>query len=67
MNSNEILPHLDFDIIQRNPKPFIGYSDITALLIAIHCRTGMVTFHGPAFLSEWGEYPSPSRKWLPAS
>lgn len=35
-----ILPHLDFDLIGKNPKALIGYSDITALLIAIYVQTG---------------------------
>ena len=42
-----VLPHLDYDLIARKPKVLIGYSDITALLNAIHQRTGLVTFHGP--------------------
>src|SRR6185436_6437449 len=42
-----LLPRLDFDAIRANPKPFLGYSDVTALLNAIHQQTGLVTFHGP--------------------
>ena len=42
-----ILPLLDFAKIRANPKPFVGYSDVTALLNAIHQETGLVTFHGP--------------------
>lgn len=42
-----ILPLLDFDVMRTNPKVFIGYSDITALLAAITSKTGLVTFHGP--------------------
>ena len=42
-----MLPYLDYELIARNPKVLIGYSDITALLNAIHQRTGLVTFHGP--------------------
>src|SRR5579864_5087875 len=45
--SPRVLPYLDFDLIARKPKVFIGYSDITALLNPIHQRTGLVTFHGP--------------------
>ncbi|HVG25083.1 MAG TPA: LD-carboxypeptidase [Thermoanaerobaculia bacterium] len=45
--SPRVLPHLDYDLIVRKPKVLIGYSDITALLNAIHQRTGLVTFHGP--------------------
>jgi muramoyltetrapeptide carboxypeptidase LdcA involved in peptidoglycan recycling len=46
-NSNELLPHLDFDLIGRNPKILCGYSDITALQNAILTRTGLVTYSGP--------------------
>lgn len=45
--SPRVLPYLDYDLIARKPKVLIGYSDITALLNAIHQRTGLVTFHGP--------------------
>ena len=45
--SPRILPLLDYALIGRKPKAFIGFSDITALLIAIYQRTGVVTFHGP--------------------
>lgn len=45
--SPRLLPHLDYEAIRKNPKPFIGYSDITAPLCAIHRMTGLVTFHGP--------------------
>jgi len=45
--SPRVLPYLDFDLIARKPKVIIGYSDITALLNAIHQKTGLVTFHGP--------------------
>ena len=45
--SPRILPLLNYDLIRQRPKPFIGYSDITALLNAIERLTGLVTFHGP--------------------
>ena len=51
--SARLLPYLDFDTIRRNPKVLIGYSDITALLLAIHARTGLITFHGPIGLGRW--------------
>ncbi|HEX6528110.1 MAG TPA: S66 peptidase family protein [Streptosporangiaceae bacterium] len=50
-NSNELLPHLDWDLIAANPKVFCGYSDITALQNAILARTGMVTYSGPHWSS----------------
>jgi muramoyltetrapeptide carboxypeptidase len=55
--SARILPLVDFDAIRRNPKVFVGYSDITALLNAIHARTGLITFHGPMGISRWGRFP----------
>jgi muramoyltetrapeptide carboxypeptidase len=54
--SARLLPYLDFDTIRRNPKVIIGYSDITALLLSIHGRTGLVTFHGPIGLGRWDAY-----------
>ena len=42
-----ILDRINYDILRENPKIFVGYSDITALLLAIHKETGLVTFHGP--------------------
>lgn len=48
-NCNSILPRLDYDLIARNPKILCGYSDVTALLNAVHAKTGLVTYHGPHF------------------
>lgn len=50
-DSNQLLSHLDFDLIQKNPKIFCGYSDITALSNTIYKRTGLVTYSGPHFSS----------------
>jgi muramoyltetrapeptide carboxypeptidase len=44
--ANHLLPHLDLRKILANPKPFIGYSDITTLL-TYFTDHGLVTFHGP--------------------
>jgi muramoyltetrapeptide carboxypeptidase len=41
-----MLPHLDFDLIAANPKPFVGYSDITSLHVPIRQRAGFPTFYG---------------------
>lgn len=48
-NVNQILPHLNYELIKANPKILCGYSDITALLHAIYAKTGLVTYHGPHF------------------
>ena len=45
--AQRILDLIDYDLIRRNPKIVIGYSDVTALLVAIQNLTGLVTFHGP--------------------
>lgn len=54
--SGQLLPHLDYDLIRRNPKILLGYSDITSLLIGIHRQTGLVTFHGPVAISTFTDY-----------
>jgi muramoyltetrapeptide carboxypeptidase len=48
--SAQTIPYADFDAIAANPKPFIGYSDITALHVAIRQRTGLATFYGYGLL-----------------
>lgn len=55
--SLRILPLLDYNIIAKNPKVFIGFSDITALLTVLFDRCGLVTFHGPVvtFLADANE------------
>lgn len=50
--STRILDKVDFDIIKANPKIFVGYSDVTALHIAINQISGLVTFHGPMASSD---------------
>ena len=49
--SMRILPMLDYDAIQNNPKVFIGFSDITILLSVLVSRCNLVTFHGPVVTS----------------
>lgn len=50
-NSNQLLKHINYDIIKENPKIICGFSDITALLNAIYKKTDMITFCGPVFSS----------------
>lgn len=50
-NVNQILGHIDYSLIENNPKILCGYSDITALLNAIYAKTGLITYHGPHFSS----------------
>jgi muramoyltetrapeptide carboxypeptidase len=44
--ASQVVPLLDYNVIAANPKPFVGYSDVTALHVAIRQRTGLVTFYG---------------------
>ncbi|MDX2200359.1 MAG: LD-carboxypeptidase [Phycisphaerae bacterium] len=50
--ASRILDQLDYDVIRNNPKVFIGFSDITALHLAIQKKCGLVTFHTPN--PQWG-------------
>ena len=54
--AEQLLDRIDYDLIRRNPKIFLGYSDITALHLAIHKNAELVTFHGPVVLSRFSEY-----------
>jgi muramoyltetrapeptide carboxypeptidase len=54
--SAHLLDRIDYDLIRRNPKIFIGYSDITAMHLAIHRNARLVTFHGPIVLSRFTDY-----------
>jgi muramoyltetrapeptide carboxypeptidase len=54
--SAHLLDRIDYELIRRNPKIFLGYSDITSMHLAIHKQTGLVTFHGPVVLSRFTGY-----------
>lgn len=49
--SAQIMPYVDFPMIQKNPKIFVGYSDLTNLHSALQMFCGLVTFHGPMVYS----------------
>lgn len=55
MNSNSILPYIDYTAFSKAPKILIGYSDVTAILMAIYTKTGIPTFYGPALVASFGE------------
>lgn len=48
-NCNQLLREIDYELIKNNPKIFCGYSDITALNLAIYHKTGLITYSGPFF------------------
>ncbi len=53
--SGRLLPMLDFTTFSRQPKIFVGYSDVTLLLNAFVQRAGLVCFHGPLVAGEFAE------------
>jgi len=56
-HSNQILEYLDFELIRKNPKIFVGYSDATVIHLALQRECSLSTFYGPALLTQFGEYP----------
>jgi muramoyltetrapeptide carboxypeptidase len=54
--SIQLLNNIDYNLIRKNPKIFVGYSDITVLHLAINKFAGLVTFHGPVLLSRFTSY-----------
>lgn len=61
---NELLPFLDFDLIKKNPKIIVGYSDVTSLLLAIYTQAGLITFYGPMVMTQMAEHPQVLRYTL---
>ena len=49
--SLRILERLDYDMIRRHPKAFVGFSDISALHTALMMHCGLAVFHGPMVIS----------------
>lgn len=53
--SIRLLNKIDYNIIKNNPKPFCGFSDITALLLMFYKKCGLISYHGPMACSDFGE------------
>ncbi|HAX46445.1 MAG TPA: LD-carboxypeptidase, partial [Nitrospina sp.] len=60
--SNRVLSGLDPSVIRRNPKVFVGSSDITLLLLFLVQECSLVAFHGPMVAGNFGRYPMPKSK-----
>lgn len=52
--SNYLLNILDLEKIRAHPKIFVGYSDLTSLLTRFTDATGLITFHGPMVIKDFG-------------
>ena len=57
-SAEKLLPFIDFESIKRNPKIFLGISDITVFLNAINTKTGLITFHGNDVKYGFGRNPT---------
>lgn len=57
MNSNSIIPYIDYKYLSEHPKIIVGYSDMTAILMSVYSKCSFPVFYGPAFVSTFGEYP----------
>lgn len=51
--SGRLLDKIDYNLVKKNPKIFVGYSDITAMQMAIFKKTGLVTFAGPMLATDF--------------
>src|SRR5438270_10596180 len=59
-----LLDFIDNSIVANNPKILVGYSDATALLMALFLKVGLVTFHGP-MLYDLRDRPDPETwRWF---
>jgi muramoyltetrapeptide carboxypeptidase LdcA involved in peptidoglycan recycling len=56
-NSSSMLPFLDYPRIASAQKVICGYSDVTSLHMAIHKKSRLQTFYGPAVMTWFGEWP----------
>lgn len=63
--STRILELIDYEMIKKNKKPFIGYSDVTSLLLALYKKCEMESYHGPMLVSDFsGDYNKENEKYF---
>jgi len=51
--SNYLMEDIDLDLIRENPKPFFGYSDLTAMQTWLFDQAGLPAFHGPMVAADF--------------
>lgn len=56
--AGRLLDRIDYDLIRAHPKILVGFSDVTALSMAMLTRSGLLTFHGPMVAAEFGDSPT---------
>jgi len=57
-STHQTLQYLDFALLAKHPKIFCGYSDVTSLQLALYSQSNMVSFYGPAAITQWGDFPT---------
>ena len=53
--SIRLINNINYKLIKNNPKLFCGFSDVTALLVMIYKKTGMITYHSPMACSDFAD------------
>ncbi|HEX9944346.1 MAG TPA: LD-carboxypeptidase, partial [Thermoanaerobaculia bacterium] len=57
-----VLPGIDWDLLRRRPRAYVGYSDLTPFLLAVVRRLGLVSFHGPMVAAELARGLAPAEE-----
>jgi len=57
INSNALVPYIDYEAFRKTPKIVVGFSDASSVLLAIYAKTGISTFYGPGLIPSFGEFP----------
>ncbi len=60
--SMRLLPQIDWTLLERHPRAYIGYSDVTLLLNQLVARIGLVAFHGPMAAVDLARDPAPGER-----
>lgn len=61
--ARDLLPLIDYQVLSGHPKIIFGYSDITHILLAVHKKCGLVTFHGPS-VKDFGHLTEAARRQI---
>ncbi|MDQ2933077.1 MAG: LD-carboxypeptidase [bacterium] len=56
-HSNQLLQYIDWEMIKKNPKIFIGYSDVSVLHYGLQTQAELQTYYGPCVMTQFGENP----------
>jgi muramoyltetrapeptide carboxypeptidase len=57
-----VLPAIDWDLLRRHPRAYVGYSDLTPFLLEVVRRLGLVAFHGPLVAAEMARGLTPTEE-----